>query len=197
MPGNLNDSNQNTLLGLSNSFQDNKDLENANSISRRFISYRPRSEAELRIRLLKVFSHEIVLESVAQMYREGLLNDQRFAQMWVDSRQQSRPKSKNSIKRELLSKGISEHLAEEAISQLSDIDNATLCANKKARSLNGLGKDDFYKKLFTKERIQFFYLTYGYIRSVGPQSIFFSKHRRRNQSIIISIICPVLRRYWR
>ncbi len=147
MPGNLNDSNQNTLLGPSNSFQDNKDLENANSISRRFISYRPRSEAELRIRLLKVFSHEIVLESVAQMYREGLLNDQRFAQMWVDSRQQSRPKSKNSIKRELLSKGISEHLAEEAISQLSDIDNATLCANKKARSLNGLGKDDFYKKL--------------------------------------------------
>ena len=147
MPGNLNDSNQNTLLGLSNSFQDNKDLENANSISRRFISYRPRSEAELRIRLLKVFSHEIVLESVAQMYREGLLNDQRFAQMWVDSRQQSRPKSKKSIKRELLSKGISEHLAEEAISQLSDIDNATLCANKKARSLNGLGKDDFYKKL--------------------------------------------------
>tara|TARA_B100000809_G_scaffold25307_1_gene22239 strand:- start:32282 stop:32641 length:360 start_codon:yes stop_codon:yes gene_type:complete len=81
------------------------------------------------------------------MYREGLLNDQRFAQMWVDSRQQSRPKSKNSIKRELLSKGISEHLAEKAISQLSDIDNAILCANKKARSLNGLGKDDFYKKL--------------------------------------------------
>ena len=31
MPGNLNDSNQNTLLGPSNSFQDNKDLENANS----------------------------------------------------------------------------------------------------------------------------------------------------------------------
>jgi len=147
MPENLNDSNQNTLLGPSNFFQDSKDLENANSISRRFISYRPRSEAELRIRLLKIFSHEIVLESVAQMYREGLLNDQRFAQMWVDSRQQSRPKSKKSIKQELLSKGISEHFAEKAISQLSDIENATLCANKKARSLNGLGKEDFYKKL--------------------------------------------------
>ena len=147
LPENLNDSNENTSSESPDFLQSDKDLQNANSVSRRFISYRPRSEAELRMRLLKIFSHEIVLESIAQMYREGLLNDQRFAQMWVDSRQQSRPKSKKSIKQELLSKGISEHLAEKAISQLSDIENATLCANKKARSLNGLGKDDFYKKL--------------------------------------------------
>ena len=147
LPENLNGSNQNIQSEPSNFFQNGKDLENANSVSRRFISYRPRSEGELRIRLLKIYSHEVVSESVAQMYREGLLNDQRFAQMWVDSRQQSRPKSRKSIKQELLSKGISEHLAEKSVSQLSDIDSAVLCANKKARSLSRLGKDDFYKKL--------------------------------------------------
>ena len=77
-----------------------EEKEKANTIARRFISYRPRSESELRKRLLKTFSPEVVSNSVAQMYRENLLDDSRFAQMWVDSRQQSRPKSRRATKQE-------------------------------------------------------------------------------------------------
>ena len=121
--------------------------EKANTIARRFISYRPRSESELRKRLLKTFSPEVVSSSVAQMYRENLLDDSRFAQMWVDSRQQSRPKSKKAIKQELLSKGISEHTAEQAVSDIYDLENAFVCVKKKIRSMTGLEKEQFYKKL--------------------------------------------------
>ena len=81
------------------------------------------------------------------MYRDGLLDDSRFAQMWVDSRQQSRPKSKRTIKQELLSKGISEHTAEQAVSEIHDLENALVCVRKKIRSMNGLEKEEFYKKL--------------------------------------------------
>ena len=104
-----------------------EEKEKANTIARRFISYRPRSESELRKRLLKTFSPEVVSNSVAQMYRENLLDDSRFSQMWVDSRQQSRPKSRRATKQELISKGISEHNAEQAISEIHDLENAWIC----------------------------------------------------------------------
>ena len=124
-----------------------EEKEKANTIARRFISYRPRSESELRKRLLKTFSPEVVSNSVAQMYRENLLDDSRFAQMWVDSRQQSRPKSRRATKQELISKGISEHNAEQAISEIHDLENAWICVKKKVRSLTGLEKEAFYRKL--------------------------------------------------
>ena len=129
------------------SFDGDEEIEKANTVARRFISHRPRSESELRKRLLKAFSSEVASRSIAQMYREGLLDDSRFAQMWVHSRQQSRPKSKRAIKQELLSKGISEHNAEQAVSEIRDLDNALICVRKKVRSLIGLEKEEFYRKL--------------------------------------------------
>ena len=132
---------------LAEAFDSDEETEKANTVARRFIAYRPRSESELRKRLLKTFSSEIASKSIAQMYREGLLDDSRFAEMWVDSRQQSRPKSKRAIKQELLSKGISEHNAEQAVSEIRDLDNALICVRKKVRSLIGLEKEEFYRKL--------------------------------------------------
>ena len=129
------------------SFDGDEEIEKANTVARRFISHRPRSESELRKRLLKTFSSEVTSKSIAQMYRDGLLDDSRFAQMWVDSRQQSRPKSKKAIKQELLSKGISEHTAEQAVSDIYDLENAFVCVKKKIRSMTGLEKEQFYKKL--------------------------------------------------
>ena len=132
---------------LPEAFDSDEETEKSNNTARRFISYRPRSESELRKRLLKTFSPDVVSSSIAQMYREGLLDDSRFAQMWVYSRQQSRPKSRRAIKQELLSKGISDHNAELATSEIRDLDNALMCVRKKARSLKGLEKEEFYKNL--------------------------------------------------
>ncbi len=140
-------SDYNLTKKLAKAFDSDEETEKSNTIARRFISYRPRSESELRKKLLTLFSPEVASRSIAQMYREGLLDDSRFAQMWVDSRQQSRPKSKRAIKQELLSKGISEHHAEQAVSEIHDLENALICVRKKARSLRGIEKEEFYKKL--------------------------------------------------
>ena len=140
-------SNYSLTKKFAEAFDSDEETEKANTIARRFISYRPRSESELRKRLLKTFSSEVTSKSIAQMYRDGLLDDSRFAQMWVDSRQQSRPKSKRTIKQELLSKGISEHTAEQAVSEIHDLENALVCVRKKIRSMNSLEKEEFYKKL--------------------------------------------------
>ena len=140
-------SNYSLTKKFAEAFDSDEETEKANTIARRFISYRPRSESELRKRLLKTFSSEVTSKSIAQMYRDGLLDDSRFAQMWVDSRQQSRPKSRKAIKQELISKGISEHNAEQAISEIHDLENAWICVKKKVRSLTGLEKEEFSKKL--------------------------------------------------
>jgi regulatory protein len=125
--------------------QDNINL--AINAARRFISYRPRSESELKRRLLQKFDSIIVDETISQMHRENLLDDKRFAQMWVNSRNSSRPKSAFMIIKELKEKGVSKIDAETAVLKVNDQENALAIATKKSRSLKDLPKTEYDKKL--------------------------------------------------
>ena len=105
---------------LSNSATNFDELQESCKAARRFINYRLRSEAEVRLRLSKRFGTSVVRETLAQMYREGLLNDERFARMFTESRKNSRPKSASTVRRELEMKGVSRDLS---LSVTSDIDD--------------------------------------------------------------------------
>ena len=113
----------------------------------RYISYRPRTEQETRKRLLKRYGNSTVEVAIAKCYKNDLLNDQKFAEMWIESRTNSRPKSAYMIKRELISKGVSKQIAEEAIQSVDDNQNAQSAADKKIRSISHLPKDQFIRKL--------------------------------------------------
>ena len=115
--------------------------------ARRFINYRLRSEAEVRFRLSKRFGTSIVWETLAQMYREGLLNDERFARLFTESRKNSRPKSASAVRRELEMKGVSRDLSLSVTSDIDDLEAALYAASKKSRALSNLPENKFHHKL--------------------------------------------------
>ena len=60
----------------------------------RYLSYRPRSEAELRERLKRRGFEADSMEAVLTRLREqGLVDDLAFAQFWKDNRETFRPRS--------------------------------------------------------------------------------------------------------
>ena len=95
----------------------------------------------------KLYPNKVIEPVIQRCYKNDLLNDQRFSDMWVESRNTSRPKSALMVKKELLSKGISEDISLSATKSISDSQNAAIAAHKKSRALRYLPEDKFYEKL--------------------------------------------------
>ena len=80
------------------------------------LSFRPRTAAELRRRLLqKEFPEETVDSCVASLVDQGLVNDGAFAETFVRDRVRLRPKGKQRLAQELRAKGVNPDEAQEAI----------------------------------------------------------------------------------
>jgi regulatory protein len=83
------------------------------------LSFRPRTAAELRRRLLrKEFPEEIVDSCVTSLVDQGLVNDSAFAEMFVRDRVRLRPKGKQRLVQELRAKGVDPEEAQEAIADV-------------------------------------------------------------------------------
>ena len=72
-------------------------IEKASQKSRNLINYRLRSEYELRTRLAAHFNEATIDVAISHMYREGLLDDTRFANWFVETKTHSRPISTKMI----------------------------------------------------------------------------------------------------
>ncbi|MCH7951251.1 RecX family transcriptional regulator [Patescibacteria group bacterium] len=111
-----------------------------------FLSYRPRSEKELRTYLQRKWrpetnkeKHTKTLEKViGKLKKQGVVNDQEFAEWWVQQRQTFRPKGKILLTQELRQKGIDGKIIEKALTTLDDYTQASNVAEKKRKSLRGL-----------------------------------------------------------
>ncbi|MGA7671639.1 MAG: regulatory protein RecX [Nitrolancea sp.] len=89
----------------------------------RLVSYRARSETEIRQRLnRKGFSGLSIDVAIERMRDWGYINDQEFARQWVASRESHRPRSTRLMKRELTSKGVDADTAERVV-EAADIDD--------------------------------------------------------------------------
>ena len=124
----------------------------------RFLSYRPRSEKELRDKLKsKKASSEIVEKVIAKLKEQKFINDEEFARWWIESRLRFRPRSINLIKRELLQKGVDRDLIDAQISNLihstssgqisNELENAKKLINKKIMRYKSLSRQEIYQKL--------------------------------------------------
>ncbi len=73
----------------------------------RFLEARPRSEHEVRRRLLHLgYRAEMVEAAVAKLLTVGYLDDETFARSWVESRDRAQPRGENALRRELGQKGV-------------------------------------------------------------------------------------------
>ena len=114
-----------------------------------FLSYRPRSSAEIRQNLAKRGSPaELVDETLARLQRAGLVNDNDFARAWVENRNTFRPRSKLALQFELRRKGLSDEVVQPVLDELVDEQALAFeAARKYALRLAGREWLDFRQKL--------------------------------------------------
>ena len=113
-----------------------------------FLSYRARSESEIRKNLQKHEIPEPVIEETLQrLRREGLANDEQFAQAWVENRSTFRPRSRRMMAMELRQKGIDDESMQPALQDIDDEALAYQAAQKRAPRFARLEWNEFRKKL--------------------------------------------------
>jgi regulatory protein len=102
----------------------------------RYLAYRPRSESELRQRLLKRgFTTDTICTVVAELTEKGLVNDAAFARFWKENRDTFSPRSRWLLSAELRQKGVTADVIEQVAGQADDIESAYRAALKKAGRL--------------------------------------------------------------
>jgi len=113
-----------------------------------FISYRPRSEAEVCKNLKKHDTpDEIIPEVLDRLRRVGLVDDVLFAQSWVENRSTFRPRGKRALVVELHQKGISDEAINEALLELDEDRLAYQAALKQSRKYKELEWQKFRQKM--------------------------------------------------
>ncbi|OGY21868.1 MAG: hypothetical protein A2126_00615 [Candidatus Woykebacteria bacterium GWB1_45_5] len=132
----------------------------------RFLSFRPRSEKELRDHFLRtVRPVEVKSEAEKTQYSDSIekvigelqrleqVDDAAFAKWWVEQRLRFKPMSVSLIKRELLAKGIDKEIVEEVMkgtkeTESTNEDNLAMkAATKKLSSYKNLEPGDFKIKM--------------------------------------------------
>jgi len=94
----------------------NEEKKKAKDRALRFLSYRDRSEKEIRTKLKDVgYDDKIVEWVISELKRLRFIDDRRFALNYAQSQMLIRPKGEYVLKRELKQKGIDEELIDQTI----------------------------------------------------------------------------------
>jgi regulatory protein len=125
------------------------------SAATHFLSYRPRSESELRKRLIQRGFQSDNIEAVIERLREqNLVDDVAFALFWKENRDTFSPRSQWLIGLELRRKGVPDDIISTVVSDVDDDDSAYRAASSRARRLPLADYQTFYRRLgeFLKRR---------------------------------------------
>ena len=99
------------------------------------LSYRARSISEIKSRLIqKGFAPPLVEQVTDDLAASGLLDDAAFAEGWVRNRQQSKPRGKSLLRRELRQKGVSPETAAAALEPIQpedEVETARMLAQRR------------------------------------------------------------------
>lgn len=116
-----------------------------------FLGYRARSEAEVRARLQRDEWPDDVIERVIERLRDQkFLDDQKFAEMWVENRSSLRPRGARMLQQELRQKGVDRESIEAALpDEDAELENAAFALRKLLRS-----KERAWEKLEERQRQQ-------------------------------------------
>lgn len=131
-----------------NQLQGADEAEKAYQRALNFISYRPRSRAEMERNLR---SHEVqeavIQQTLERLIATGLIDDAKFAQLWVEDRSAFRPRSAYALRMELRQKGLAAESIDAALEGLDESLLAIEAARCKARQLQKLDWQEFRTKL--------------------------------------------------
>lgn len=133
-----------------NALKERDEQEVAFNRALHYLSFRARSETELLSYLSeKGFSDSISQTVMDRLKDEGLINDHRFADDWIDNRVTFRPRSQIQLQAELRRKGLQEDVIQNALqnAELDDHALATEAGKKLARRYAGNPWQAFRQKM--------------------------------------------------
>jgi regulatory protein len=114
-----------------------------------YLSYRERSEQEVRENLEKhEVPQEIIEDTLERLRDQSLVNDDSFAETWVENRKAFHPRGKRALAVELRRKGVSREVIDRALEDVDEYAMAEKVAAKKIRRLRNLEWPDFRKKMY-------------------------------------------------
>lgn len=119
----------------------------------RFLSFRPRSEKEMRDYFKKKQVDPLVSQKIIDKLKENkFLNDMEFARWWVEQRTLIKPRAWRIIKIELKQKGISSEIIEELninseSEEKNDLTMAIELAQKRLPRYKNLSRQEIYQKM--------------------------------------------------
>ena len=140
-------------------------VEEAYERALNYLSYRPRSEDEIRRYLAKrSLSDGEIDQVVDRLKRARLLDDGAFAEFWVENREAFRPRGRWALRGELRQKGVPPAIVEAALEGLDERDSAMRAASLAVPRYRQQERDDFYRHLMGFLQRRGF--SYGIARSV-------------------------------
>ncbi len=127
---------------------DNSSLRDCLDAAYYYLSYRPRSEGEIRQWLHKRgFTNELAEKTIVRLREQNLSNDLAFAQFWKDNRLSFRPKSKRLIERELRDKKVDAEIVAQVTQDMDDEEIAYKLGSGRLPALAHLDYPGFYRRL--------------------------------------------------
>ncbi|MHB8134273.1 MAG: regulatory protein RecX [Anaerolineaceae bacterium] len=118
----------------------------------RFLSFKSRSNAEMQNKLRTLgFSEKIIEVVCGKLIEKGYVDDQIFAETWVENRNVFRPRSHRILRWELRNKKVAEQIIDSVL-DVSEPEEVLvrMAAEKYARKLVGVEKKEiFYRKLIS------------------------------------------------
>jgi regulatory protein len=130
------------------SLQEEDQREAAYQKALNFIQYRERSEAEIQQHLKEQnLSEEIAGQVIERLRRSGLVDDQRFAQAWIENRNEFHPRSRRALAYELRQKGIDPGAIQDALQDVDEEQLAFQAAVKQFRKFQSLEWPEFRQKM--------------------------------------------------
>ncbi len=124
------------------------EVEKAYDRALNYLSYRQRSETELRRYLAKRGNSEATIEEIIRrLTRAGLVDDAEFARFWVENRTKFRPRGRRGLLHELRQKGVSTEIIDAVLEDYDEDTVAWKVAKDQARRLKYLPFDKFKRRL--------------------------------------------------
>jgi len=127
---------------------DSNSIQDCLNASYHYLSYRPRSEGEIRQWLhRRGFANEVAEQTIIKLREQNLSDDFAFARFWKENRLSFRPKSKRLIKKELRDKKVAAEIIEQVTEDIDDEAIAYKLGSNRISTLIHLDYPDFYRRL--------------------------------------------------
>jgi regulatory protein len=128
--------------------QERDETEVAYERALNYLSYRPRSRAEMeRYLQRRSVSAAATKTLIERLLGAGLLDDRAFAEYWVENREQFRPRGMYALRSELRQKGVADAVIESTIDDVDETASAYRAAQARAQRLEHLDYQTFWRRL--------------------------------------------------